>query len=92
MARLRRLAVGHATRSHKPGNWQDASSTPDGHSTNKQETGKMPVPRLMPIPRQDAYSTGATQGRFTRHEARTYCVLSSIRRNYIALSFINSET
>ncbi|NEP25018.1 hypothetical protein [Moorena sp. SIO3I6] len=26
----------------------------------------MPVPRKMPIPRQDAYSTGATQGRFTR--------------------------
>ncbi|NEO60558.1 MAG: hypothetical protein F6J98_08995 [Moorea sp. SIO4G2] len=50
----------------------------------------MPVPRLMPIPRQDAYSTGATQGReglFAALEARTYCVLSncvlsSIRNSY----------
>ncbi|NEQ88295.1 MAG: hypothetical protein F6K26_52675 [Moorea sp. SIO2I5] len=38
------------------------------------ETGKMPVPRKMPIPRQDAYSTGATQGReglLAALEART---------------------
>ncbi|WP_293100750.1 hypothetical protein [Moorena sp. SIO3I6] len=30
----------------------------------------MPVPRKMPIPRQDAYSTGATQGQFTRPRRR----------------------